>query len=221
VMDLVERVLYYVVKEVNNSPRAIFEENEIDFTPPFRRIKFADALKEYADITLEELRDLSNAKTILSRFDIKMDKPLTVGNLINEVFDKKVEKNLIQPTFVYEFPIEISPLAKRTSYDPNLVDRFEFFVGGLELANAFSELNDPEDQYERFVEQMEAKKRGDVEAQEMDIDYIEAMEYGLPPTGGLGIGIDRLVMVLTGKDSIREVILFPQLKKKEANEEEE
>ncbi len=221
VMDLVERVLYFVVTEVNGLPKANFEGNEIDFTPPFKKIKFADALKEYADITLEELRDLSNAQSILSRFDIKMDKPLTVGNLINEVFDKKVEKNLIQPTFVYEFPIEISPLAKRTANDPNMVDRFEFFVGGLELANAFSELNDPQDQYERFVEQMEAKKRGDVEAQEMDMDYVEAMEYGLPPTGGLGIGIDRLVMVLTGKDSIREVILFPQLKKKEPNEEEE
>ncbi|BAL81372.1 lysine--tRNA ligase [Caldisericum exile] len=221
VMNFVENLLYEVALSVNGTPKVTFLGHEIDFTPPFRRIKFEEALNEYAGVTLEELRDLSNAQSILNRLDIKMDKPLTVGNLINEVFDKKVEEHLIQPTFVYEFPIEISPLAKRTSYDPHMVDRFELFIGGLELANAFSELNDPQDQYERFYEQMEAKKKGDVEAQEMDMDYIEAMEYGLPPTGGLGIGIDRLVMILTGKDSIREVILFPQLKKKEVNEKEE
>lgn len=221
IMDLVERTLYETATYVNNSPKTNFMGYEIDFTPPFRRIKFTDALKEYASVNLEDLRDLSTAKEILNKLEIKMDKPLTIANIINEVFDKKVEKNFIQPTFVYEFPIEISPLAKRTPYDPHLTDRFELFIGGLEIANAFSELNDPQDQYERFYEQMEAKKKGDVEAQEMDIDYIEAMEYGLPPTGGLGIGIDRLVMVLTGQDSIREVILFPQLKKKEVNERKE
>jgi len=221
VMDLVERVLYEVATAVNGTPKVKYQDFEIDFTPPFRRIKFVDALKEYAGVTLEELRDLNTAKEILKKLDIKMDKPLTVGNVINEIFDKKVEKNFIQPTFVYEFPIEISPLAKRTPYDPHMTDRFELFIAGLELANAFTELNDPQDQYERFYEQMEAKKKGDVEAQDMDLDYIEAMEYGLPPTGGLGIGIDRLVMLLTGQDSIREVILFPQLKKKEVNEKED
>ncbi|PMP83892.1 MAG: lysine--tRNA ligase, partial [Caldisericum exile] len=221
VMNFVENLLYEITVSVNGTPKVTFLGHEIDFTPPFRRIKFNDALSEFAGVTLEELRDLSRAKEILNRLNIKMDKPLTVGNLINEVFDKKVEEHLIQPTFVYEFPIEISPLAKRTPYDPHMVDRFELFIGGLELANAFSELNDPQDQYERFYEQMEAKKKGDVEAQDLDMDYIEAMEYGLPPTGGLGIGIDRLVMILTGKDSIREVILFPQLKKKEVNEKEE
>ncbi|MGC9172238.1 lysine--tRNA ligase [Caldisericum sp.] len=221
VMNFVENLLYEITVSVNGTPKVTFLGHEIDFTPPFRRIKFNDALSEFAGVSLEELRDLSRAKEILNRLNIKMDKPLTVGNLINEVFDKKVEEHLIQPTFVYEFPIEISPLAKRTPYDPHMVDRFELFIGGLELANAFSELNDPQDQYERFYEQMEAKKKGDVEAQDLDMDYIEAMEYGLPPTGGLGIGIDRLVMILTGKDSIREVILFPQLKKKEVNEKEE
>ncbi|MEF3245216.1 MAG: lysine--tRNA ligase [Caldisericaceae bacterium] len=221
VMDLVERTLYETAVYVNNSPKTNFMGYEVDFTPPFRRIKYTDALKEFAGVTLEELRNLSTAKEILNKLEIKMDKPETSANIINEVFDKKVEKNFIQPTFVYEFPIEISPLAKRTPNDPHLTDRFELFIGGLEIANAFSELNDPQDQYERFYEQMEAKKKGDVEAQEMDIDYVEAMEYGLPPTGGLGIGIDRLVMIITGQDSIREVILFPQLKKKEVNERKE
>ncbi len=221
IMELTERAIYNVAKSVNGSPFANFKGDDIDFTPPFKRIKFNDALREYAGVTLEDLRDLSRARIIIDSLGINMDKSFTVPNVINEIFDKNVEVNFIQPTFVFEFPIEVSPLAKRTEYDPHMVDRFELFIGGMELANAFSELNDPLDQYERFEEQIEAKSLGDIEAHEMDRDYIEAMEYGLPPTGGLGIGIDRLIMVLTGKDSIREVILFPQLRKKELDEEEE
>jgi len=220
VMTLTEQLLYKTAMDINNKPTSDFGGSVIDFTPPFKRIKFNDALKEYADVTIDDLRDIENARKIITNLGIRMEKNFTVGNIVNEIFDKKVEQNLIQPTFVYEFPIEISPLAKRTENDPHMVDRFELFIGGLELANAFSELNDPLDQYERFVAQIEAKNRGEEETQEMDTDYVEAMEYGLPPTGGLGIGIDRLVMVLTGSSSIREVILFPQLKKKEVNEEE-
>lgn len=221
IMDLTEKALFHVATKVNGSPFAEYKGEKIDFTPPYRRIKFNDALKEYAGVELNDLRDIQKAKNLIESMGIHMDKSFTVANIINEVFDKKVESNFIQPTFVYEFPIEVSPLAKRTENDPHMVDRFELFIGGLELANAFSELNDPIDQYERFSEQIKAKSMGDTEAHEMDKDYIEAMEYGLPPTGGLGIGIDRLVMILTGKDSIREVILFPQLRKKELDEEEQ
>ncbi|MGB9694842.1 MAG: lysine--tRNA ligase [Caldisericaceae bacterium] len=220
VMTLTERLLFSTATSINGKATCEFGENVIDFTPPFKRIKFNDALKQYAGVTVDELRDVENAKRVIASLGIKMDKSFTIGNIINEIFDKKVEQNLIQPTFVYEFPIEISPLAKRTENDPHMVDRFELFISGLELANAFSELNDPLDQYERFAAQIEAKNKGEEETQEMDTDYVEAMEYGLPPTGGLGIGIDRLVMILTGSPSIREVILFPQLKKKEVNEEE-
>ncbi len=221
VMKLSEDLIYYVANSVLNSPIIEYKGEKIDFTPPFKKIKFNDAFKEYAGITLSDLRNTDDLRGILNNLGIKMEKHLTIGNVINEIFDKKVEINFIQPTFVYDFPIETSPLAKRTENDPHMADRFEIFIGGLEIANAFSELNDPLDQYERFKDQMDAKNKGEEETQEMDLDYIEAMEYGFPPTGGLGIGIDRLVMLLVGKDSIREVILFPQLKKKEVNEEEE
>ncbi len=220
IMSLTERLLQHTTIAINSNLFGDFQGQKIDFTPPFKRIKFNDALKEYSGVTIEELRNLAKAKEIVNSLDIKMDKAFTVGNIINEIFNKKVEEHLIQPTFVYDFPIEISPLAKRSENDPHIVERFELFIGGVELANAFSELNDPLDQYERFEAQIEAKKIGEAETQEMDIDYIEAMEFGLPPTGGLGIGIDRLIMILTGSESIREVILFPQLKKKEVNEKE-
>jgi len=218
-MKLTEDLIYYVANTVLQNPVVEYKEQKIDFTPPFKRIQFNDVLKEYAGVTISDIRNSDDLRGLLSSLGIKMEKPLTIGNVINEIFDKKVEINFIQPTFVYDFPLEISPLAKRTENDPHMVYRFEIFIGGLEIANAFSELNDPIDQYERFKGQMEAKNKGEEETQEMDMDYIEAMEYGLPPTGGLGIGIDRLVMLLTGKDSIREVMLFPQLKKKEEDEE--
>ena len=221
VMKLSEDLIYYVTNSVLNSPMIEYKDKKIDFTPPFKRVKFNDVLKEYAGVTVSDLRNTGDLRSFLNDLGVKMEKPLTIGNVINEIFDKKVEINFIQPTFVYDFPIETSPLARRTENDPHMVDRFEIFVGGLEIGNAFSELNDPLDQYERFKDQIDAKNKGEEETQEMDLDYIEAMEYGLPPTGGLGIGIDRLVMLLAGKDSIREVILFPQLKKKEVNEKEE
>jgi lysyl-tRNA synthetase class 2 len=134
---------------------------------------------------------------------------------VNEVFDKMVEPNFIDPTFVHDYPVEISPLAKRMAEQPQRVQRFELFAGGMELANAFTELNDPMDQEERFTQQVAAKARGDDESQSMDFDYVRALQYGMPPAGGLGIGIDRLVMLLLGVESIREVILFPQLKRRE------
>jgi len=211
-MNLTEELIYTIAKEVVEKETIQFKGNEINLKPPFKRISFKEAFKEYVGVDIEKLKDPKTSEEILHKFNIKMDKAETFGNVVNEIFDKKVEINFIQPTFVYDYPIEISPLAKRSKTDPHTVDRFELFVGGMELANAFSELNDPIDQYERFKEQAEARSSGEEETHVMDMDYVEAMEYGLPPTGGLGIGIDRLIMLLMNKESIREVILFPQLK---------
>ncbi len=213
-MKLTEELIDSTAIKATGTDVIYFKENEISLKPPFERIKFEDAFEKYAGVSMNELRDTENAKDALNKLNIKMNKPLTFGNIVNEIFDKKVETNFIQPTFVYDYPLEISPLARRSDTDPHIVERFELFIGGMELANAFSELNDPIDQLGRFEEQAKAKSNGEEETHVMDMDYVEAMEYGLPPTGGLGIGIDRLVMLLTGKDSIREVILFPQLKKK-------
>jgi lysyl-tRNA synthetase class 2 len=220
-MKLTEELVHSVAVNAIGTDVIYFKEKEISLKPPFERIRFEDAFEKFAGISMNELRDTVQAKQALSDLGIRMNKPLTFGNVVNEIFDKKVEVNFVQPTFVYDYPLEISPLARRSDTDPHIVQRFEMFIGGMELANAFSELNDPIDQLERFEEQAKAKSEGEEETHVMDMDYVEAMEYGLPPTGGLGIGIDRLVMLLTGKDSIREVILFPQLKKKTDGEKEE
>ncbi len=211
-MNLTEELICTTAKEVVKKETIQFKGDEINLKPPFKRISFKEAFKKYVGIDVEKLKDPKISEEILRKLDIKMDKAKTFGNVVNEIFDKKVEINFIQPTFVYDYPIEISPLAKRSRADPHTVERFELFIGGMELANAFSELNDPIDQYERFKEQAEARSSGEEETHVMDMDYVEAMEYGLPPTGGLGIGIDRLIMLLMNKESIREVILFPQLK---------
>ncbi len=219
-MKLTEELIDSAAIKATGTDVIYFKENEISLKPPFERILFEDAFKKYAGVEMNELRDMEKAKEALAKLGIKMNKPLTFGNVVNEIFDKKVEINFIQPTFVYDYPLEISPLARRNDANPHIVERFELFIGGMELANAFSELNDPIDQLGRFEEQAKARSKGEEETHVMDMDYVEAMEYGLPPTGGLGIGIDRLVMLLAGKDSIREIILFPQLKKKTDGEKE-
>ncbi len=220
-MTLTEELIYATAKEAMGKENIQFKGDDINLSPPFSRVSFTEVFKKYTDVDVDELRDTERAKKVLETLKIKMNKPLTFGNVINEIFDKRVETHFVQPTFVYDYPLEISPLAKRKNNDPHTVERFELFIGGMEIANAFSELNDPIDQYERFKDQLEAKDEGGEETHMMDTDYIEAMEYGLPPTGGLGIGIDRLIMLLTGKESIREVILFPQLKTKTDEEEKE
>ena len=220
-MKLIEELIHTAAINATGTDVVYFKGNEISLKIPFKRIRFEDAFEQYAGVSMNELRDTKKVKEILAKLNIKMNKPLTFGNAVNEIFDKKVEVNFIQPTFVFDYPLEISPLARRSDTDPHIVQRFEMFIGGMELANAFSELNDPIDQLERFEEQAKAKSAGEEETHVMDIDYVEAMEYGLPPTGGLGIGIDRLVMLLSGKESIREVILFPQLKNKTDGEKEE
>ena len=214
-MSLTEDLILKLANEVTKSKVVQFGEQTIRFAGPFARTTFDNALRQYAGLSLEDLRDPVMAHHAIEQFRIHMDKSFEYANVVNEVFDKMVEPNFVDPTFVHDYPVEISPLAKRIPDQPHLVQRFELFAGGMEVANAFTELNDPMDQEERFAEQAAAKASGDDESQSMDLDYVRALQYGMPPAGGLGIGIDRLVMLLLGQESIRDVILFPVLKRRE------
>ncbi len=217
-MSLTESLILDLVDKVTKVAQVHLGEQQIDFSGPFSRITFDEAMRKYAGVGLEELRDNALAHRKIAEFGIHMDKVFDYANVVNEVFDKMVEPNFVNPTFVHDYPVEISPLAKRIPEQPERVQRFELFAGGMELANAFTELNDPMDQEERFRQQAAAKAGGDDESQAMDMDYVRALQYGMPPAGGLGIGIDRLVMLLLGMESIREVILFPQLKRRETQD---
>ena len=180
----------------------------------FKRASFDDALTQNTSLNKKDLDDIDSLRKFAQSLKIENSKTLSKGKLKAEIFESEVEDKLSEPTFIYKYPLEISPLSRKSEGDEDYVDRFELFIDGKEIANGFSELNDPEDQLERFKVQMEDKEKGDEEAMEMDLDYIEALEYGLAPCAGVGIGLDRLVMLLTGIDSIRDVILFPQLKNK-------
>ena len=174
--------------------------------------EFCNGYMEFLNRSKIEREFAANAKKLAEEHGIEVEAHFGYGHIINEFFEKYVEETIVEPTFVYGHPIEISPLAKKNLEDPRFTQRFELFICGNEYANAFTELNDPIDQYERFADQLKEKELGNDEANEMDLDYVEALEYGLPPTGGMGMGIDRLVMLLTGQESIQEVILFPQMK---------
>jgi lysyl-tRNA synthetase class 2 len=217
-MSLTENLILDLVQNVTGVSEVHMGDRDIHFTAPFARITFDEAMRKYANVGLEDLRDDALAHRKIGEFGIHMDKSFEYANVVNEVFDKMVEPNFVDPTFVHDYPVEISPLAKRIPEQQQRVQRFELFAGGMELANAFTELNDPIDQEERFAQQAAAKARGDDESQSMDFDYVRALQYGMPPAGGLGIGIDRLVMLLLGVESIREVILFPQLKRRESQD---
>lgn len=217
-MNLTENLILDLIDKVTGVSQVHMGERLIDFTGPFARTTFDEAMQKYAGVGLEALRDDGLARRKIAEFGIHMDKSFEYANVVNEVFDKMVEPNFVNPTFVHDYPVEISPLAKRIAEQSQRVQRFELFAGGMELANAFTELNDPMDQEERFVQQAAAKDRGDDESQSMDFDYVRALQYGMPPAGGLGIGIDRLAMLLLGVESIREVILFPQLKRRESQD---
>ena len=180
----------------------------------FKRVSFDEALAKNTSLNKKDLDDIDSLRKFAQSLKIENFKNLSIGKLKAEIFESEVEDKLSEPTFIYKYPLEISPLSRKSEGDEGYVDRFELFIDGKEIANGFSELNDPEDQLERFKMQMEDKEKGDEEAMEMDLDYIEALEYGLAPCAGVGIGLDRLVMLLTGIDSIRDVILFPQLKNK-------
>ena len=191
--------------------------NEINLEGPWKRISMTDAIMEKTGIDFKQKMTLEEAKELAEKHDILVEDHFTVGHIINAFFEKYVEETLIQPTFLYGHPVEISPLTKKNPEDPRFVDRFELFIGGKEFANAYTELNDPIDQLERFEEQLKERNLGNEEANDIDMDFIEALEYGMPPAGGIGYGIDRLCMLFTESESIRDVILFPTMKEKNNN----
>lgn len=212
-MNLTEELVSKIAMKVLDTTKINYQGMDIDLTPNWRRITMIDSIKEVTGIDFNEIKTDEEAQNVLKELKIEIN-PMkkTRGDIIAQVFDEKVEETLIQPTFVYEYPIENSPLAKKYEDKPEMVQRFELFIGGREYANAFSELNDPIDQYERFLNEIKNRENGDEEAGMMDEDYINALEIGLPPTGGMGMGIDRLVMLLTDSSSIRDVLLFPTMK---------
>jgi lysyl-tRNA synthetase class 2 len=210
-MDFTERLFTELLKEITGSLRLKYGDLEIDFSPPWERISMFDALMN-AGVPEEVLRDYEKARDWARGNGIDVSGAVTLGKLLDEIFKEKVEPSLVGPVFITDYPVELSPLAKRKKDAPDFVERFELFIASREIANAFTELNDPQDQRERFLKQVEAKEKGDEEAHWMDADFIRALEYGMPPAAGEGIGIDRLVMLLTNSPSIRDVILFPQLK---------
>ena len=224
-MKLTEEMLAGLVREVTGGSRTTWKESTIDWTPPYRRLTMREAVREFTkgdprgEVTETEIESADGLLDVAKRFGV--DRPSRFrgqkGKLLAELFEAVAEEHLVQPTFLHEFPTEISPLSRRNASNPEWVDRFELYIGGMEIANGFSELNDPEDQAERFRSQMESRAKGDLEAAEYDADYVEALEYGLPPTAGEGIGIDRLTMLLTDRHSIRDVILFPLLRPEAGN----
>jgi lysyl-tRNA synthetase class 2 len=189
----------------------MYQGNEIDFTPPWPRLSLLEAIEKETGYNLYG-KSLDELKKIAEKLHVEIDPTMGVGKIIDEIFGAKVEAKLIQPVFITDHPIELSPLAKKHRSKPGLVERFEPFIGGKEMGNAFTELNDPLDQRERFLEQKKLADIGDEEAQQLDEDFLRALEYGMPPTTGLGVGIDRLVMLLTNQPSIRDVLLFPQMR---------
>ena len=211
-MELTEDLISTVAVDVLGTNKVEYEGQIIDLTPPWQRIPMLEAIKQYTGVDFTEVKDDAAARGAAKGLGLNVEEGATRGSLINEVFEEFVEPKLIQPTFITDYPVEISPLAKRKSEDPAYTYRFEAFIYARETANAFSELNDPIDQEQRFRNQVEQRAAGDDEAHMMDEDYINALEYGMPPAGGLGIGIDRLVMLFTGSPSIRDVLLFPQMK---------
>ena len=214
IMRLVEEMVAYVAEQVLGSLQLTYGDAEIDLRPPWRRVTLREAILEHSGIDFEAHADAASLRGAMVGLGAEAPAAAGRGKLIDELLSTFVEPKLIQPTFLFDYPVELSPLAKRKPDKPNLVERFEAFLAGREIANAFSELNDPLDQRERFVEQARLRAAGDEEAETVDEDYLVALEHGMPPTGGLGIGIDRLVMAFAGQQSIREVILFPQLRER-------
>ena len=214
VMDLTEELVAHVARKVLGTTSIQYGDNTIQLEPKWRRLHIVDAVKEATGVNFFDVKTDEEAHALAKEHGIEVDKNMKYGHILNEFFEQKVEETLIQPTFIYGHPIEISPLAKKNPEDPRFTDRFELFIVGREHANAFTELNDPIDQRQRFEAQLVEKEQGNDEAHEMDEDFIEALEYGMPPTGGLGIGIDRLVMLLTNAPSIRDVLLFPYMRQK-------
>jgi len=214
IMQITEELIIYVVKNVFGSLEIEYQGNKINFTPPWKRISMYKAIEGVTGLQIDKISQ-KDFNEIVKKYSLNIKGNISKGEIANELFEKFVEPTLIQPTFVLDYPLELSPLSKQKKDNPELVERFELFIGTMELVNAFTELNDPAEQRRRFEEQVAKKEAGDMESHFMDEDYVEALEYGMPPAGGLGLGIDRLMMLFTNSDSIKEVILFPQLKSKE------
>jgi len=211
-MNIAEDIISTVAQKVLGTTKITYQGTEIDLTPSWKRITMIDAIKEVTGIDFNNIETDEEAKAVAKELKLEYNETMTRGHIINLVFEEKVEETLIQPTFICDYPVEVSPLTKRKVDDKRLTERFELFIGGREYGNAYSELNDPIDQYQRFLKQVEAREAGDEEANMMDDDFITALEYGMPPTGGLGLGIDRLIMLLTDSASIRDVLLFPTMR---------
>ena len=211
-MDLTENLYRFVAQEVLGTTHIVYKGIEMDLGKPFERITMVDAVKKYAGVDWNEVKDLEQARAIAKEHNIEFEERHKKGDILNLFFEEYVEEHLLQPTFVMDHPIEISPLTKKKPENPEYVERFEFFMNGWEMANAYSELNDPIDQRERFKAQEELLAQGDDEANTTDEDFMNALEIGMPPTGGIGFGIDRMCMLLTGAEAIRDVLLFPTMK---------
>ncbi|MFZ7121636.1 MAG: lysine--tRNA ligase [Eubacteriaceae bacterium] len=212
VMNMVEELICFIATKLIGNDKLFYQTDEINLKPPFKKARMVDLVYEYTDVNFDEIEDIIVAQNKASELGVEFEKHHSIGEIINLTFEKYVEEKLVQPTFVTHHPVEISPLAKKDYSDERYTERFELFINGSEYANAFSELNDPIEQKDRFKQQVEKKNMGDDEAHPYDVDFINALEIGLPPTGGLGIGVDRLVMLFTNQKSIRDVILFPTMK---------
>ena len=212
-MNMAEKIISTIAQNVLGTTKITYQGVDIDLTPGWKRISMIDSIKEVTGIDFNEIKTDEEARALAKEREIELEETKqTRGHVINAFFEEYVEDTLVQPTFIIDYPVEISPLTKRKPSDPSLVERFELFIGGREYGNAYSELNDPLDQYERFMKQVEAKQKGDEEAGGMDEDFVTALEIGLPPTGGMGIGLDRLIMLLTDSASIRDILFFPTMK---------
>ena len=211
-MDITENLIGYTAEKVLGTTKITYNGTELDLKGPYERISMVEAVKKYAGVDFKEIKNLDEARAIADKHNIKYEERHLKGDILNLFFEEFCEDKLIQPTFLTGHPVDISPLAKKNPEDPEYTERFELFIMGREYANAFSELNDPIDQRERFMHQADLKSKGDEEANDVDYDFLNALEYGMPPTGGMGIGIDRLVMLLTDSYSIRDVLLFPTMK---------
>jgi lysyl-tRNA synthetase class 2 len=215
-METTEQLLEATAIATNGTTIVVAEGKEIDFKAPYKRISMHDAIKEYTGYDINGL-DEAALRKVCSELKIHVDASMGSGKLIDEIFSEKCEKNFVQPTFIIDYPVEMSPLTKKHRSKPGLVERFELMVNGKEMANAYTELNDPMDQRERFEHQVQLMERGDEEAMYIDYDFLRALEYGMPPTAGIGFGIDRLCMLMTGQPSIQDVLLFPQMRNEEIN----
>jgi lysyl-tRNA synthetase class 2 len=210
-MDFTEEMLEKTAMDLHGTTKVKVEDKEIDFKRPFKRITMIDAIKEFSGVDIAGMNE-DEIRKVCDNIGVETDKTMGKGKLIDEIFGEKCEPHLIQPTFIMDYPVEMSPLCKKHRDNPELTERFELIVNGKELCNAYSELNDPIDQLERFQEQLKLSEKGDDEAMYIDYDFVRALEYGMPPTSGMGIGIDRLTMIMTNQPSIQDVLFFPQMR---------